>query len=411
MKYPSGDRVAKAGFISESLGGTTLGRARRRFQGLVRILGLASLAGALVAGLQPTWGAQVGSFQPSALLKVLDRDGDGKLSREETPPLFRQQFERWDRNSDGFLEAAELEEIRPQRPASPQRGPVLPATVEGVWDIPYADSQEPRQRLDLLLPRERKGKLPIIAAIHGGGWIGGDKRAVVGRMATFAATGKYAVASIGYRLSSQATWPAQIHDCKAAIRWIRANAEQYGLDPDRIGVIGWSAGGHLAAMLGTTGDITDLEGDLGPHRDQKTAVQCVVDFFGPSELRLVWGDNGEGAGRPSVLVERLLGGPVRERLDVARSASPVAFVSPDDPPFLIVHGTEDPVVPYKQSVWLRDRLRKAGVPVALVTVEGGGHGPFRNPKVDELVAQFFATHLLGEKHEFSDMTIADNPTN
>jgi acetyl esterase/lipase len=357
------------------------------------------------------WGAQVRSLQPNALLKVLDRDRDGKLSREEVPPLLRQQFEKWDRNGDGFLEAAELEEIRRQRPASLQRGPALPANVEAIWDIPYADSDEPRQRLDLLLPRERQGKLPVIVAIHGGGWIGGDKRAVVGRMATFAATGKYAVACIGYRLSNQATWPAQIHDCKAAIRWIRANAEKYGLEPDRIGVIGWSAGGHLAAMLGTTGDTADLEGDLGPYRDQKTAVQCVVDFFGPSDLRLVWGESGEGAGRPSVLVERLLGGPVKERLDLARSASPVAFVSPDDPPFLIVHGTADPVVPYKQSVWLRDRLRKAGVPVALITVEGGGHGTFPNPKIDELVAQFFATHLLGEKHEFSDLTVPNTPGN
>ena len=353
--------------------------------------------------------AQVGLLEPKAILERLDRDGDGRLSRDEIPPLLRQRFERLDRNSDGFLDVAELGAIRPAIPPRMDSTPALAPNIEAIWDIPYADSDEPRQRLDLLLPRERKNKLPVIVAIHGGGWIGGDKRAVVGRLANFVATGQYAGASVGYRLSNQAAWPAQIHDCKAAIRWIRGNADKYGLDPERIGVIGWSAGGHLAAILGTTGDLSDLEGELGAYRDQKTTVQCVVDFFGPSDLRVVWEDPGKSAGRPSVLVERLLGGPVKERLEVARSASPVAFVSANDPPFLIVHGTVDPTVPYRQSVRLRDRLREAGVPVALITVEGGGHGAFRNPKIDELVSQFFATHFLGEKHEFSDLTVPNNP--
>lgn len=348
--------------------------------------------------------SQASAQLPQQIFELLDRNRDGRLSPDELPPAVQKRFSILDRNKDGFLDAAEIEQIRAALPGIVQQ-PRVPANVEAHWDIPYAGTDEPRQRLDLLLPREREGKLPVIVAIHGGGWIGGDKRGVIGRIAPLVATGKYAGVSVGYRLSIQASWPAQIHDCKAAIRWLRANADRYGLDPERIGVIGWSAGGHLAAMLGTTGDTPELDGELGEFRGQPTRVQCVVDVFGPSDLRIIREEAGDGPGRPGDLVERLLGGPPSERQELARSASPIAFVSKEDPPFLIIHGTDDNVVPYRQSVRLRDRLREVGVPVALITVEGAGHGNFRNPKIDELISQFFATHLLGEKHEFSDMTI------
>ncbi len=343
-----------------------------------------------------------------AILFLWDKDGDKRLSLEELPPLFRGRFTEWDRNTDGFLDLAEIEAVLAQKEPVRLR-PWIPGNVEALWDVPYADSAESRQRLDLFLPKRREGKLPVIVAIHGGGWIGGDKRAVVGRIIPFVASGKYAAASVGYRLSSQAVWPAQIHDCKAAIRWIRGNAEKYNLDPDRIGVIGWSAGGHLAAMLGTTGDIPDLDGQLGQFSGQPANVHCVVDFFGPTDLRVIVEEVGNEPSRPGAMVERLLGGPPSERQELARSASPILFVSRDDPPFLIVHGTEDPLVPYRQSVRFRDRLGEVGVTVALVTVKGGGHGNFRNPKVEELVDQFFATHLLGEKYSFADVILPNSP--
>src|SRR5262249_2482548 len=152
--------------------------------------------------------------------------------------------------------------------------------------IPYAGTQNPRQTLDLLLPKVPKGgkPLPLIVNIHGGAFRAGDKSMGVREIADLVDAGDYVAATINYRLSGESTWPAQIHDCKAAIRWLRANAAKYGIAPDRIGVIGASAGGHLAAMLGTSGGIAALEGDVGTHAGVSSRVKCVVDQFGPSEL-------------------------------------------------------------------------------------------------------------------------------
>ncbi|NMC20166.1 MAG: alpha/beta hydrolase [Thermogutta sp.] len=286
--------------------------------------------------------------------------------------------------------------------------PRVPDAIEAFWDVPYAETDHPRQRLDLLLPKNRSGDkpLPVIVAVHGGAWLGGNKRDVVGALVPLMASGKYAGASIGYRLSQDAIWPAQIHDCKAALRWLRGNAERYNLDPDRIGVIGFSAGGHLAAMLGTSGDVKELEGDLGRFTDRSSRVTCVVDFFGPTDF-LTMGDHPgriehDADDSPE---SRLLGSAVKADEAKARQASPITFVTPDDAPFLIVHGTNDPLVPHPQSVEFRDALRKAGVPVALLTVEGGGHGGFRNPAIGRQVGDFFAAYLLGEKADFEDRTV------
>jgi len=286
--------------------------------------------------------------------------------------------------------------------------PRVPDAVEAFWDVPYAETDHSRQRLDLLLPKARSADkpLPVIVAVHGGAWLGGNKRDGVGFLVPFAASGKYAGASIGYRLSQDAIWPAQIHDCKAALRWLRGNAEKYNLDPDRIGVIGFSAGGHLAAMLGTSGDVKELEGDLGKFTDQSSRVTCVVDFFGPTNF-LTIGDHPSqirhyADDSPEAL---LLGSAIKADEAKARQASPITFVTPDDAPFLIVHGTNDPLVPHPQSEEFRDALRKAGVPVALITVQDGSHGGFRNPTIERQVRDFFAAHLLGEKADFQDRTV------
>ncbi|MBI2480304.1 MAG: alpha/beta hydrolase, partial [Planctomycetia bacterium] len=266
------------------------------------------------------------------------------------------------------------------------------APVETHRNIPYAETDNPRQQLDLYLPQQRGEKLlPVVAFIHGGGWQTGGKGNGQ-QVIPYVATGNYAGVSIGYRLTDEASWPAQIHDCKSAIRWIRANAEKYGLDPDRIGVFGTSAGGHLVAMLGTTGDNKALEGDLGKYQNVSSRVTCVVDFFGPTELLTMgtWHDN------PGSPESKLVGGTLQETKDVARQASPITHASKDAVPFLIIHGTKDAVVPFDQSVKFHAALKAVGVDSTLLEMSDAGHGePFHSGKFGSQMQAFFDKHLRG----------------
>ncbi len=331
-----------------------------------------------------------------------DADGDGKLTRQEVPEGARRLFDRVDTNGDGTLSREEDTAFRNRQPPAAQAESRVSAAIRVEADIPYAGTDNPRQRLDLFLPKspEGEGPLPVVVFIHGGAWRAGDRRGGWGRVAPYVESGHYAGVSVGYRLTDEAIWPAQIHDCKAAIRWIRANAAKYRIDPERIGVFGSSAGGHLVAMLGTSGDVKELEGDLGDHDSTSSRVACVVDEFGPSEL-LAMGQypsrmNHDAADSPESL---LIGGAIQENKDLARAASPITYVSADDPPFLMIHGTEDPLVPFNQSERLRDALKAAGVEALLIPIEGGGHGGFRNPEVPERTRRFFDKHLRGEAVE------------
>jgi acetyl esterase/lipase len=300
-----------------------------------------------------------------------------------------------------------------QQPAAGPSSPALPAGVRIERDIPYAGTKDPRQTLDLLLPESAKGgkPLPVIVNIHGGAFRAGDKSMGMRELADIVAGGDYAGATINYRLSGEATWPAQIHDCKAAIRWLRANAAKHGLDPDRIGVIGASAGGHLAAMLGLAGDVAALEGDIGPHAGVSSRVKCVVDQFGPSDL-LAMGDHPSQIDHnaPDSPESRLIGGALPEHKEKARAASPITYVSRDDPPFLILHGTEDPLVPCNQSERLAEALKTVGVPCVFVKVIDAGHGNFRSPEVGRRIRQFFDKHLRDRPvGEVSDTSILRGP--
>ena len=276
---------------------------------------------------------------------------------------------------------------RPKRPMPPR----LPPGVEVLRDLQYVEGGHERNRLDLYLPEKTEGRLPLIVWIHSGAWLGGSKD---GCPAVPFVTKGYAVASINYRLSQHAVFPAQIEDCKAAIRWLRANAAKYQLDPDHIGVWGASAGGHLVAMLGTTGGVKEMEG-TGGNLDQSSRVQCIVDWFGPSDLLTMAGSHDNPASPES----RLIGGPVQKNKENARKASPVTYVSKDSAPFLIMHGDQDNVVPPGQSEELVAALKKAGVEVKLQIIEGNGHGGpgFNSPENRKLVADFFAKHLRKEK--------------
>jgi acetyl esterase/lipase len=290
----------------------------------------------------------------------------------------------------------------------PGFGQKLPDTVKLEANIPYAGTDNPRQRLNLLLPSKPKDDrpLPVIAHIHGGAWLGGDRAGGHGKLAAYVTGGEYAGVAIGYRLTGEAIWPAQIHDCKAAIRWIRANAKKYNLDPDRIGVIGESAGGHLVAMLGTSGAVKELEGDLGAHKDFSSRVQCVVDEFGPADIPAMQGAGSrmdhDGPNSPE---GKLVGGRVSDKKAVAIAASPITYVAADNPPFLILHGNKDPLVPYNQSERLSQALKKAKVECYFVTVDGAGHGGFRNPEVQKRERQFFDKHLRGVTATISEEMI------
>lgn len=264
-------------------------------------------------------------------------------------------------------------------------------------DVEYGRAGDRALYLDILRPKEPAEKpLPVIVFIHGGAWRAGNKAAGLPRLVPFVASGKYVGVSVGYRLSDEAVWPAQIHDCKAAIRYLRANAEKLGIDPEKIGVWGPSAGGHLVALLGTSGGVEELEGDCGSP-GQSSRVSCVVDFCGPSDftriLRLPGGAAPEA-------VTALLGGPLEQKRAEAIAASPVTHATRDDPPFLIVHGTQDTTVPISQAEVLYERLKQAGVDVTFVKIEGGGHG-IGGAEIQNRVQAFFDKHLRGVDVEVS----------
>ena len=304
-----------------------------------------------------------------------DKNHDGKLSRDEIPPGPRQHFDEVDTNHDGFISREEHDAFLRHRQNGGQQAP---QNIEVIPNIPYAATDNPKQRMDLYLPRNREeGKLPLIVYIHGGAWRAGDKKGGLGTLAPFLRDGHYIGASVEYRFSQDAIWPAQIFDCKAAIRWLRANAEKYKIDTDRIGVWGDSAGGHLVAMLGTSGGVKELEGDLGKFTNESSRVQCVVDFFGPSDFTSMSRiTNSINHGAKDSPESKLLGGTPAEKPDAARSASPASFATADDPPFLIAHGSADNTVPFAQSELLNRVLLEAHVatPPVFIKMIGAGHG-------------------------------------
>lgn len=268
--------------------------------------------------------------------------------------------------------------------------------IDVQFDQAYAGNDNPRQALDIYLPKSRKSEkpIPVVVYIHGGAWISGDKLAVANRPILAASTGQYAGISVAYRLSNEAKWPAQIHDCKAAIRWVRGNAEKLGLDADHIAVWGTSAGGHLVSMLGTSGDIESLEGDLGPYTDKSSRVTCVINECGPTdfELALTYKDGKPQA--DDVAVIGLLGGQPEERASLIKSSSPVTYVTPDDAPFLILHGTKDLRVDFSHATRIDKALEEAGVSSILIPVTDVGHA-LGHPKMIERIRSFVDHHLCG----------------
>jgi acetyl esterase/lipase len=288
-----------------------------------------------------------------------------------------------------FAAAAVIAQDGTQAKLQTRRPSPVPEDAKVQKDLSYGPHKQ--NKLDLYVPKS-DGPVPLVLWVHGGGWELGSKYG--GGPSLDLIRKGYAVASIDYRLSWQAIFPAQIEDCMAAIRWLRSHAKEYNLDPDHFGAWGMSAGGHLAALLGTCDDTAFPPDPDGPKCS--AAVQAVCDWFGPADF-LHWGDYkiDDPIARKASQVSRLFGGFVPDKQDLARSASPVVHVSKSSAPFLIFHGDKDEIVPLQQSESLNAALKKAGVESALHVVKGGGHGRggFTAPEVLKEEQAFFDRHL------------------
>ncbi len=227
---------------------------------------------------------------------------------------------------------------------------------------------ETELKLDIAMPKDGDGPFAALIFVPGAGWRVGGRQDMNHFIEGVARLG-YVGVSPDYRLVPTARFPAQVEDCKAAVRWLRANATKYRVRPDRIGVIGFSGGGHLACMLGVTGPADGLEGS-GGNADQSSAVQVVVSFFAPTDFST----RDWPADLEREVIVPFLGGTATEQPDAYRRASPITYVKRDTPPFLIFHGTNDKLIPVDQSKRLAEKLKSFGVPVELVILEGEGHG-------------------------------------
>ncbi len=290
------------------------------------------------------------------------------------------------------------EKPAPSRPYVEEPLSPMPDNVILQRDVEYGKAGDISLKLDLFLLKDPpKEPLPMVVFIHGGGWNARNKDDAQRHLPQLVATGNYLGASLDYRLAKVARWPAQFYDCKAAIRWLKANAKKYNIDPERIAVWGGSSGGHLANLLAATGDVKELEGDSGTPQ-QSTRVACCIDFCGPSDMR-TQPDNGH--------FKFLFGKRTEEVPDVVKAASPIVYVKKDMPPLLIVHGTKDPNVPLIQAERLYVAMKVAGAEAQLIRIEGGTHNSPFNKDVEPTVEAFLNKVLRGKTVEFRDKVIVE----
>lgn len=248
----------------------------------------------------------------------------------------------------------------------------LPSSVEEIHDVAFGTTGNRPLLLNIARPKKQPLEaMPAIIFVHGGGWYRGDHKGP--QNYPFAAIGYFTV-NIEYRLSGEAIFPAQIYDCKTAVRWLRAKAKEYHINPNLIGIWGLSAGGHLASLLGTSGDVPELEGH-GGSEGFSSRVQAVVDWYGPTDLSKMGGTHDE----PDSPECRVVGGLLYERKEIVQMVNPITYVTSDDPPFLMIHGEKDQIVPFNQSELLYYTLKEAGVDVTFIKVTNGDHNFLSNP--------------------------------
>lgn len=245
---------------------------------------------------------------------------------------------------------------------------VVPDDVTFEAGVEYANPDDQHLQLNIARPKTGDGPFPAIICIHGGGFRAGSRTGYDGLIVKFAQQG-YVAMTVSYRLAPKYQFPAAVHDTKAAVRWARANAAKYKIDPTRIGATGGSAGGHLAQFLGVTADVKEFEGD-GGHAKESSAVNCVVNIYGPSDFTKSYGKSVDAA----EVLPLFLGGNLEKAKKQHIKASPLYWVTPNAVPTLCIHGTDDKYVAHEQAVWLIDKLKANGVEAELLTIEGAGHG-------------------------------------
>lgn len=285
------------------------------------------------------------------------------------------------------LLAVSLGQVKPINLAAP-----VPDGVTVTSDIEYGNVGGRALRLDLYQPAASKQPAPGLVFIHGGAWAGGRKQDYRYYGLLFAQKG-YVVASVEYRLSGEQIYPAAVEDCKCAVRWMRAQAGEIGVDPERIGAVGGSADGHLSMMVGYSSDVPELEG-TGGHAGVSSRVQCVVNLYGPCDLTTDFVRNNAYANR---VVKNFLGRSIDDDLTLYQQASPITYLDANDPPTLILHGTIDDVVPIDQGDALAAKLKELSVPYLYDRLPGWPHAmDIAQPVNDRcvwLMERFFAEYL------------------
>jgi acetyl esterase/lipase len=335
-------------------------------------------------------------------LSSMDKNSDGKITREESTGLMKRFFGRNDANKNGALERDELMALstrlqkgRSTRNSQPRSGsqntslPSIPDDVKVEADVPYRPGESKAWRLDVIMPKQDQGKLRAgIVFVHGGGWRSGDKRAgTFWQGAIDYAQKGYVCITVNYRLTGESPFPACIEDVMCAVRWFRAHAKKYNLDPNRIGGYGNSAGAHLVSMLGLVQSDAKLAGD-GPYRDQSSLLQAVCASATPTDFLLFGSRRSEdGKRRPGSVPT-----------DLKKICSPITHVRADAPPFLLIQGTSDNTVNVKHGDTFVAAMKKAGAnDVTYIRIDDAGHGVFNQhaERTKPAMAEFFA-RILGK---------------
>lgn len=322
------------------------------------------------------------------LKKRLDQNGDGRIAKSETTGLLRSRFDRLDSNSDGVLDDNEIQIVadlirtmQSQRNSAKKRSSQVPPTVVLVENLVYREGKSDKWKLDLVYPKEKTTKpRPAIVFVHGGGWRSGDKAGGMWRSTPISYAEKgYVCISVNYRLTDEAPFPACVEDCKCAVRWLRANASKYNVDPDRIGAFGVSAGAHLVAMLGLVSREDKLEGD-GPHQEFSSGVSSVCCSAAPTNF-LDWYGTGIELEKINGTLKQFFGTDKIEQVkEIARISAPISYVKKGAVPFMVIQGTADRVVPVHQGDCFVDALKKQNNDVTYLRYEGAGHGVYHQHK-------------------------------